>query len=166
MSEVTKKNISSTHMRLPGRLLICAFDLFLTNCSWEMEVVECSREGGRKEGPSQVSPTFTIQTRRISSTSTQRSRWCPLDDHHLCCCSVLSREIYSEELSEKEPANTPHSGRVWGRVYNTRAGNKPSRVWSFTITEKAPTMALSWLKTASAFTFKKYTIKILMLNGR
>ena len=164
MSEVTKKTSPQPRCGSPGRLLICAFDLFLKNCYWEMEVVECSREGGRKEGPSQVSPTFTIQTRRISSTSTQRSqvsaRW-PLG-----CCSVLSREIYSEELSEKEPANTPHSGRVWGRVYNTRAGNKPSRVWSFTITEKAPTMTLSWLKTASAFTFKKYTIKILMLNGR
>ena len=66
-----------------------------------------------------MSPTFTIQTRRISYNSTERRQWCPLGDHS-GCCSVLSREIYSEELSEKEPANTPLRARVGtGNVYTT-----------------------------------------------
>ena len=117
MSEVTKKNISSTHMRLPGRLLICAFDLFLTNCSWEMEVVECSREGGRKEGPSQVSPTFTIQTRRISSTSTQRSQWCPLDDHS--AAALCSAGKFTLKSWVRRSLQTLHTPGACGDAYTT-----------------------------------------------
>ena len=54
--------------------------------------------------------------------STERSQWCPLGDHSGCCSvlRLLRREIYSEELSEKEPANTPLRARVGtGNVYTT-----------------------------------------------